>query len=45
MPAYVGWSGGFGGGEVEEEVQAIRAAVEGITTELERLKKGDKSSE
>lgn len=44
MPAYVGWSGAFGGGEVEEEVQGMRVAVEGIMAELERLKEGDKSS-
>lgn len=44
MPTYVGWSGAFGGGEVEEEVQGMRVAVEGIMAELERLKE-DKTSE
>ena len=38
MPAYVGWSGEFGRGEVEEEVQGLRAAVEGIVREVEKAK-------
>ncbi len=45
MPAYVGWSGGFGGGELEEEVQGMKVAVEGIIGELEDLKNRNDESE
>ena len=44
MPVYVGWSGDFGGGEVEEEVQGLGFAVAGIMGVLERLKEGGKDS-